>query len=376
MLAVASCSEKPPVTVEIEGLESRVVLVNIVDISKAEIGPQDVTSQHIVPRDGKFTVDSLPALPAILVIYPLDSFGQQPGAPGLADMINLVVLPGDEIEVRGSIKDNTLTYRVMGSPVNDAFAQLDTWALPLRKELAGINREISEYFSQEPTDQSQVEIKRLRAKGDSVRAVSSARYAALIEEHPDSEVCVARMDELTPADVVKVYPQLSQRIRQGGLGAMLDPLYYRSNVIVNRDEYPTIEKGQPVEFSLTTDKGEIFSPGTAGDKYVVLDFWIKPCPPRLRDTPKVEQYSRKYGDRIEFVGVGCFMLEPEWKFFIDEHNISSYTQVRDAHETGLIPKLGVLTFPTQIVLDPQGREIARFEPGGEDLWQGLDKIMK
>src|SRR5688500_5937319 len=59
-----------------------------------------------------------------------------------------------------------------------------------------------------------------------------------------------------------------------------------------------------LEIDTVNGKGKIKLEGLQG-KPVVVDFWATWCEPCGKSMPKLEELSKKVGDKVAFVGVSC-----------------------------------------------------------------------
>ncbi len=69
------------------------------------------------------------------------------------------------------------------------------------------------------------------------------------------------------------------------------------------------------ELETVNGKGKVSLEGFQG-KPVVVDFWATWCEPCGKSMPKLEELSKKVGDKVAFVGVSCY--EPEKKDEVPE----------------------------------------------------------
>lgn len=132
-------------------------------------------------------------------------------------------------------------------------------------------------------------------------------------------------------------------------------------------EYAPNERGNPVDFSGTSDTGaEISSADYAGSVYVV-NFWYAGCPPCRREAPDLEALSQEYdGLGVAFLGVNIYDQADNSQAFARRYGVT-YPSILDANEVsvqlafaGSVPPNAV---PTTLVLDREGRVAAR--------WSGL-----
>lgn len=109
------------------------------------------------------------------------------------------------------------------------------------------------------------------------------------------------------------------------------------------------------DYSLTTRNGEFVSSKELVGKVVFLDFWGTWCPPCLAATPELIKMYRKIANP-SFVMVGVSSDAPndkqKWMDYIDQKRME-WPQNLDTNRS-VHRAFQVNTFPTYIVIDPEG----------------------
>ncbi|QKG57886.1 AhpC/TSA family protein [Hymenobacter sp. BRD128] len=124
---------------------------------------------------------------------------------------------------------------------------------------------------------------------------------------------------------------------------------------------PTLGKAVTT-FSMADTAGVQHSLATYRGKYVLLDFWGHWCHPCLEAMPKVKTLHQQYADKLTIIGVA---LEgpnsaPLWKKAIRQHQVPGL-QLSELQGTDgpVIIGYNINSFPTYLLLDPQGKLVAR-----------------
>lgn len=101
-------------------------------------------------------------------------------------------------------------------------------------------------------------------------------------------------------------------------------------------------------------------------KFVVLNFWATWCAPCRVEMPGLDALDAEFGgDRFEVVAVATGRNPvPAIRKFFDEIGVSHLTVLRDPKQ-GFARELGILGLPMTLILDPEGREIARLRGDAE-----------
>ena len=96
-------------------------------------------------------------------------------------------------------------------------------------------------------------------------------------------------------------------------------------------------------------------------KVLVLNFWATWCPPCQEEMPELEQFYKKYGNKVQFVAIDV-QESPETinQFFKD----NGYTYPAYTDLSGNISQIFNITgIPTTIVIDTEGTIIERITGG-------------
>ena len=126
-------------------------------------------------------------------------------------------------------------------------------------------------------------------------------------------------------------------------------------------EIPVDQRGEPVDFSGTDERGEsISSADFAGSVYVV-NFWYAACPPCRTEAPDLAALSAEYTD-VPFVGVNIFDGAEVATTFATKFEVP-YPSILDVDTASVqLAFAGVVSpnaVPTTLVIDREGRVAAR-----------------
>ncbi len=90
-------------------------------------------------------------------------------------------------------------------------------------------------------------------------------------------------------------------------------------------------------------------------KYVLLDFWGTWCKPCLAEMPNLKQaYSQSSRDLIEFIGIVSHDTPKELKTYLEREDIH-WPQIQSDQANHLVETYKILTYPTTILIDPEGK---------------------
>ncbi|NGP88041.1 TlpA family protein disulfide reductase [Fodinibius halophilus] len=117
------------------------------------------------------------------------------------------------------------------------------------------------------------------------------------------------------------------------------------------------------------------------DQYVLLDFWGTWCGPCLSETPYLKEAHKKFGDKVQFIGIAVDNKKRLIKYLKEQH--IQWPQIyipRDSKsQAPLIQKYNVYGYPAMFLIDPNGNIIIGPEQEhrlrGESLSETLRKVL-
>ena len=127
------------------------------------------------------------------------------------------------------------------------------------------------------------------------------------------------------------------------------------------------EPAAPVTTGIQTFDGADMTLEAYRGKYVLLNFWATWCAPCRKEMPQLAQLQADFGsDRFDVVTVATGRNPPPaMKSFFADVGIDNLPLHRDPKQ-GLARSMRVFGLPMSVILDPDGREIARLR--GEADW--------
>ena len=119
-------------------------------------------------------------------------------------------------------------------------------------------------------------------------------------------------------------------------------------------------------FNLEDDGGKTSLADYRG-KYVLINFWATWCAPCRKEMPQLNNLQKEFGgDNFEVLTIATGRNSPEGiTRFFDEAGIDSLPRHQDPKQA-LASQMGVFGLPITVIMDPEGREIARLR--GDADW--------
>ena len=136
-------------------------------------------------------------------------------------------------------------------------------------------------------------------------------------------------------------------------------------LVVHKEARPRIDG------TFRDEHGNGFTLADFEGKVVVLNFWATWCPPCRHEMPGIDRLAGEMGGpdlAVLALSTDRFDVERVVAFF-DEIGVENLPVLQD-RKGEIARKAGVLGLPVTVILDRQGREIARVQ--GEAEWDSVD----
>jgi len=115
------------------------------------------------------------------------------------------------------------------------------------------------------------------------------------------------------------------------------------------------------DFDLPDPNGKIIKLSSFQGKYVYLDFWASWCQPCRIENPDLEKVYEKYkGSQFEILGISLDRSKEYWLKAINDDGLD-WIHVSDLlyFDSPMIELYNITFVPTTMLLDPQGRIVAK-----------------
>lgn len=200
------------------------------------------------------------------------------------------------------------------------------------------------------------------------------RLKKFVKDHPDSYTAVYLMDGLGRSmelpELETLYASLSSKYKDTRSGKSI------ANGIEAR-KITAVGKTAP-DFTQPDTLGKAVTLSSFRGQYVLVDFWASWCGPCRAENPNLVKTFNKYKDK-GFTVLGVSLDQPgkkeAWLGAVHKDNLT-WTQVSDLkfwdNEAAVL--YGVKAIPTNVLLDPQGKIIAK-DLRGEELAKKLSELL-
>jgi peroxiredoxin len=305
-------------------------------------------------------------MPATLIVkYPRASAEQT----GKREVLSLFLEPGKiEIETKDSLKGSTVKA---GQGQKD-YAALTAAADKYDSKLNALYEAYEREGKAGNKDQQKKIENEINNIDDEVR---ESVYGSFVRNHPTSPVALYALRQyagwnIDPVKVEPLFKSLPASVQQQGsavaLKGAIDAAKKTSIGSYAMDFTQNDTLGHPV--SLSSFKG----------KYVLVDFWASWCGPCRRENPNVVKAFNKYKDR-NFTILGVSLDRPNakerWLKAIHDDGLT-WNHVSDLKfwDNEVAKQYGIRAIPQNILLDPEGKIIAK-NLSGEELDQKLADVL-
>ena len=131
------------------------------------------------------------------------------------------------------------------------------------------------------------------------------------------------------------------------------------------------------DFELPDVNGKPFSLKSLRGKYVLVDFWASWCKPCRNENPNVVSAYQQFKDKnFTILGVSLDKEKEGWvKAIADDQLTWSHVSDLKFWDSKVVPLYGIEGIPFNVLLDPEGKVIAK-DLRGSELHAKLNEVLK
>lgn len=291
--------------------------------------------------------------------------------PSKAGQFMFVAEPGAKVHFEGDVSDFVNAYP-SGTTANDELASLNRQIFPLINEAA--NKQVTVMMAKD------TKMPAPRHTEDSVAAIGQQVLKLkkdFIANHPASPVSAWWLGDMMMRS--EVNNEEAEKLFAGLSKSKLDQTRFYQEVAARVTGGRASQAGNiaPAIISSLTSDGRKFDLTGLRGKYVVLDFWGTWCGPCIDGMPQMKKYLEKYKNKLEIVGIAVESDDgSQWKKWLaSKPEFNWHHLINDKKNNNLVTKYNVRGYPTKILLDPEGKIIARYVGETEELYKKLDEVL-
>lgn len=201
------------------------------------------------------------------------------------------------------------------------------------------------------------------------------------------------MDVSEPETATRIVTQLEQDFVPYAFNRLPDgsenTLYYSYASAIRNTASLTESQQKMVEESLENSAptpdiilncldGEVFNVSSLRGKWVVIDFWTTWCGPCKKGFEKMKKLYSANSDKIEVVAIACGDHEDTWREMVEKLELPWVNLLASAPDVnnGTVAGFPVPSYPTKIVIDPEGRLCDYVIGETEDFYEKLERLIK
>ena len=200
-----------------------------------------------------------------------------------------------------------------------------------------------------------------------------------IRNNPDSYIAVMKLAEhyiwFDENETEDIYSRFPANLKGNSYGRIIAQRLKRSQ---------DFRIGMPAKnFEKKDMNGKTVSLEKLRGKYVLLDFWGSWCAPCRASHPHLKELYEKYKKQVVFINVAQENVKDQnearklWKTAVKEDGLT-WTQIlnNEGRETcDMIRLFNIYSFPTKVLIDPNGIVVARMVGGLVDAGEVLEKLV-
>lgn len=329
-------------------------------------------TDSVKPKKGKYRFNGRLAEPQagrLRVKYFAGPDGKIPAANNKKDITTIFLEKG---KINVSSKDSFSNIKVNGSEAHSEYIKLSSALKPFNDKTAALYAKNSEYRKNKDT----LNIQKTEAVIDLViKERDETIYAEYVRKFPKSPLALYAVRQYAGWDID---PDKAE------------PLFNRLPLATQK--WPSaIELKELIEIAKNTGIGRIAMDFSQNDtvgkpvslssfrgKYLLIDFWASWCGPCRVENPNVVKAFHKYKDKgFHILGVSLDRpgQKERWIKAIHDDQLA-WTQVSDLKfwENEVAKQFGIRAIPQNLLLDPEGKIIAK-NLRGEELDKKLEEFI-
>jgi len=235
------------------------------------------------------------------------------------------------------------------------------------------------------------------------RLAKKAKDSLLMKKYSDSiKVADDQKDQIRKQFIAAhpkawITPYIMQAYLVSTPVEILEPMYLNLDTSIQKTAYgkviadkinglkATKTGQQAISFVKTDKEGNTIDLGKYKGKYVLLDFWGSWCGPCRASHPHLKQLYQQYKNKgFEILGIayenGASLQEQKksWLQAVAEDGLPWIQLLNNegSDKQDIVKLYGISAFPTKILLDKEGKILARYTGDGTDIDGKLAELMK
>lgn len=367
LLAVCSAC-RPKNQFEINGKISNAPSATVITLSKIANNEPIALDSVKIDADGHFKLAALTSPSQVFVL----SVGKR------SPHIQLIVSPGDQIEVNADARALIESYSVKGSKESELVEQLTHHYLKVQSEIDSLQRHYDKLIRTDTT-------RALREKRSSeISAVGNTFKTfrkTFIDKNKKHMACLYALQGLNPDTDFEYFSLVDSVLLRNFVKSDQVQQFHRfyQKMSEKRKALSQNEKmtalGMPApEISLPTPAGQTISLSSLRGKVVLIDFWASWCGPcRVENKHLKELYAKYNEEGFEILQISIDTKRKDWIDAIKKDDLP-WINISDLKaNTAAVMVYNVQSIPQTVLVDKDGKIIGK-GLRGEALEKKLEEV--
>jgi len=280
---------------------------------------------------------------------------------GIADRKEFYLEKGNTIVVG---KNRISTAVISGTKVQKEYIDYHAQMDPVEKKY----EQIAARYEKASSEKDSLELKEIALDGGAVVSKMKLVLDNFIARHPDSYftadlVLLNKMIFVKGPEFESIYKALGPRLLNSFTGKKITDQFNKAKLS---------DIGKTIDFSLPDKEGNEFKLSSLKGKYVLVDIWASWCVPCRAENPfMLKAYKELKDKNFEIVGISLDDKRTAWLNAVEQDKLP-WIQVSDlkGFKTEIAVRLGIHLIPQNVLIDPDGKIIAKDLRG-----QNLNKMI-
>ena len=301
--------------------------------------------------------------------------------------ISFPALPGEEVVVKGTMRDNTIS----GSSFYQDYAEIHNQLKAPSMRLVKIREDIEQLWSDLGLRDNTVKGKQ-KEKNQKIYDEAKEKFVKetdglytqigetiidYIKDHPRQETSVALLASVPADSLESLVKGLNYFVANGRMKPVITALQKQAeNELMRKAAKEAMKEGiEAPDFTLNDINDQPLTLSSMRGQWVILDFWGSWCGWCIKGMPAMKEYYKKYSGKFEIIGVDCRDTKEKWRAAVEKNELP-WLHVYNEAADGTPEKYGVEGYPTKIIIDPEGKINKIVVGEDEAFYQYLDQLFK
>jgi thiol-disulfide isomerase/thioredoxin len=289
--------------------------------------------------------------------------------PNKASSLWCIVGPGTNLKGSTDLSGkNFVDFYPTGDKENKLFSEFTSKYMPVQSRIGDIAVQMAI-----DTTLTETERNMLITESDSLENQSDLLRKELIEKNPSSIAALWLMEDMLvrsqiePAELDPLLARVDSKYRDN---------YFYLNVSARVQGAKLAAVGAPCPIIEGADvHGNPFNLRNLRGKYVIIDFWGTWCSACLSGMPAMREFRKANADKLTLIGIANDKDKEKVIACMEKHQMEWTNLLQMQGDNDYVAKFNVQSFPTKILVDPNGTIVYRDSGESEEFYQEIDKII-